>query len=126
MMLLFNIGAAALLLPLRYGLGGAALATSAMFGEFIWTALRNNDNSRPLAELMMFGVSYLAIAMLTYLLGRQMRDSQALAERRGAQVANLAEINELIIRRMVIFRDNQHVTASFAASLGNALSRKFQ
>jgi hypothetical protein len=27
---------------------------------------------------------------------------------------------------MVIFRDNQHVTASFAASLGNALSRKFQ
>jgi two-component system sensor histidine kinase PilS (NtrC family) len=100
LMLLFNIGAAALLLPLRYGLGGAALAASAMLGEFLWTLLRNNDNSRPLAELLMFGVSYLAIAMLTYLLGRQMRDSQALAERRGAQVANLAEINELIIRRM--------------------------
>jgi two-component system sensor histidine kinase PilS (NtrC family) len=100
LMLLFNIGAAALLLPLRYGLSGAALAALAMLGEFLWTLLRNNDNNRPLAELLMFGVSYLAIAMLTYLLGRQMRDSQALAERRGAQVANLAEINELIIRRM--------------------------
>ena len=100
LMLLFNIGAAALLLPLRYGLSGAAIAALAMLGEFLWTLLRNNTNDRPLAELLMFGVSYLAIAMLTYLLGRQMRDSQALAERRGAQVANLAEINELIIRRM--------------------------
>jgi two-component system sensor histidine kinase PilS (NtrC family) len=100
LMLLFNIGAAGLLLPLRYGLGGAAIAALAMLGEFLWTLLRNNSNDRPLAELLMFGVSYLAIAMLTYLLGRQMRDSQALAERRGAQVANLAEINELIIRRM--------------------------
>ena len=100
LMLLFNIGAAALLLPLRYGLGGAAIAATAMFGEFVWSALRDNDSTRPLAELLMFTVSYLAIAMLTYLLGRQMRDSQALAERRGAEVANLAEINELIIRRM--------------------------
>ena len=46
MMLLFNIGAAALLLPLRYGLGGAALAASAMLGEFVWTALRDNAGSR--------------------------------------------------------------------------------
>jgi len=48
----------------------------------------------------MFSVSFLAIAMLTYLLGRQMRASQALAERRSAEVNDLAEINELIIRRM--------------------------
>jgi two-component system sensor histidine kinase PilS (NtrC family) len=97
--LLFNIGAAALLLPLRYGLGGAALAAGAMIGEMIWSSVYDTD-ARPLAERLMFSVSYLAIAMLTYLLGRQMRASQALAERRGAEVADLAEINELIIRRM--------------------------
>jgi len=56
--------------------------------------------ARPLAERVMFAVSYLAIAMLTYLLGRQMRESQALAERRSAEIADLAEVNELIIRRM--------------------------
>jgi len=101
LMLLFNIGAAALLLPLRYGLGGAAFAAAVMFGEYAWTTLRDTEAvNRPLAELMMFGVSYMAIAMLTYLLGRQMRESQALAERRGDEVANLADINELIIRRM--------------------------
>ncbi|MDB6163755.1 MAG: sensor histidine kinase [Xanthomonadaceae bacterium] len=100
LMLLFNIGAAALLLPLRYGLGGAALAATAMIGEMVWTSLGGNTNPSPLAERVMFSVSFLAIAMLTYLLGRQMRASQALAERRGVELADLAEINELIIRRM--------------------------
>jgi two-component system sensor histidine kinase PilS (NtrC family) len=109
LMLLFNIGAAALLLPLRYGLGGAALAAAAMIGELVWSALLDPEAARPLAERMMFSVSFLAIAMLTYLLGRQMRASQALAERRGAEVNDLAEINELIIRRMrtgVVVVDN--------------------
>jgi two-component system sensor histidine kinase PilS (NtrC family) len=100
LMLLFNIGAASLLLPLRYGLGGAVLAAIAMFGELIWSSLLDNDTARPLAERLMFAVSFMSIAMLTYLLGRQMRASQALAERRGAEVNDLAEINELIIRRM--------------------------
>ena len=48
----------------------------------------------------MFAISFLAVATLTNLLGRQMRASVALAERRGAEAANLAEVNELIIRRM--------------------------
>ncbi|MEO6322266.1 MAG: HAMP domain-containing sensor histidine kinase, partial [Polaromonas sp.] len=100
LMLLFNIGSAALLLPLRYGLGGAAVAAVALFGEYLWSELLDSDSARPLAERLMFAVSFMAIAMLTYLLGRQMRTSQALAERRGAEVADLAEINELIIRRM--------------------------
>ena len=100
LMLLFNIGAASLLLPLRYGLGGAALAAAAMISELIWSELRDANSTRPLAERLMFAVSFLAIAMLTYLLGRQMRASQALAERRGADIVDLAEINELIIRRM--------------------------
>jgi two-component system sensor histidine kinase PilS (NtrC family) len=100
LMLLFNVGAASLLLPLRYGLGGAALAASAMIAELVWTSLRGSDSTSSLAERIMFSVSFLAIAMLTYLLGRQMRASQALAERRGVELADLAEINELIIRRM--------------------------
>src|SRR5690606_19377088 len=45
-------------------------------------------------------VSYLAMATLTNLLGRDMRESRDLAHRHGAEAANLAEINELIIRRM--------------------------
>ena len=100
LMLLFNIGSAALLLPLRYGLGGALLAGGALVAQYVWSQLGNTGEQRPLAEVVMFSVSFLAIAMLTYMLGRQMRDSRALAERRGAELADLAAVNELIIRRM--------------------------
>jgi len=100
LMLVFNVAAAALLLPLRLGLAGGALAGVAMIGEFVWARLSGPALGRPMAEPVMFAVSFLSIAMLSYLLGRQIRESQALAERRGGQVADLAAINELIIRRM--------------------------
>ncbi|MDQ3159807.1 MAG: ATP-binding protein [Pseudomonadota bacterium] len=100
MMLLFNVGATALLLPLRLGLGAAALAALALIGEYLLQALSADGAGRPLAELLMFTISYLAMATLTNLVGRQMRASEALAARRGSQADNLAEINELIIRRM--------------------------
>jgi two-component system sensor histidine kinase PilS (NtrC family) len=100
LLLLFNIGSAALLLPLRFGLGGALLAGGALTAEYIWTQLGDDAAQRPYAEVLMFSVSFLSIAMLTYLLGRQMRDSHALAERRGAELADLAAVNELIIRRL--------------------------
>ena len=100
LMLLFNIGAAALLLPLRLGLATGAVAATALIGESVWSALSDGAASRPLAELLMFAVSFLAIATLTNLLGRQLRASQALAQRRGVEAANLAEVSELILRRL--------------------------
>ena len=100
MMLLFNVGAAAVLLPLRLGLGMAALAAVAFAVEYGWALVDGIAPTHSLAELSMFSVSYLAIATLTHLLGRQAQAAEALAERRGTQVADLAEVNELIIRRM--------------------------
>ncbi len=100
MMLLFNVGAAALLLPLRLGLGTALFAAVALICEYVVRALAGTGSTRPLAELLMFTISYLAMATLTNLVGRQMRASEALATRRGNQAANLAEVNDLIIRRM--------------------------
>lgn len=80
MMLLFNVGAAAMLLPQRWSLVIAALAGGALLGEHLWTLLAGHGRDRPLAEMLMFSVSYLAIATLTSIVGRQMRASQALAE----------------------------------------------
>jgi two-component system sensor histidine kinase PilS (NtrC family) len=99
LMLLFNVGAAALFLPLRLGLGCAVLAFAAILGEQLWTLVETGSD-RPLAEMLMFGTSYLALATLMNQLGLRMQASEALASRRGAEAANLAEVNELIIRRM--------------------------
>ena len=100
LMLLFNIAASSLFLPQRTGLVVAAAASLALFGEYLWNAFEPGAIGRPLAEVLMFTVSFFAVAALTHQLGRQMRASFALADRRGAEVANLAEVNELIIRRM--------------------------
>ncbi len=100
MLLVFNVGAASLLMPLRMGLVAAVLAALAVTLQSLWAGLLEGDAGERIAELVMFCVSYVAIAALTSMLGRQLRSSEALAEERGTQVANLAEVSELIIRRM--------------------------
>ncbi|KGM56568.1 ATPase [Lysobacter arseniciresistens ZS79] len=99
LMLMFNVGAAALLLPARLGLGAAVVAVLGIIGEYVWSDLVD-DTDRMVAEPLMFAVGYLALATLTSILGRQMRASYDLAEQRGVETAHLTEVNELIIRRL--------------------------
>jgi len=122
LMLLFNVGSASLLLTLRLGLGVAVLASAGLTSAYLWTLLAEHIQPRPMAELMMFTVSFLAIATLTHQLRLQMRATEALAERRGAEAVRLAEINELIIRRMrtgvlLVDREAQIRLANEAAML---------
>ncbi|HEX5754886.1 MAG TPA: HAMP domain-containing sensor histidine kinase, partial [Arenimonas sp.] len=110
-LLLFNIGAGALILTWQAGIGFATAAAAMLLGEFIYARLFEAQLVRPLAETVMFSVTYLATAILCYLLGKQMSESQELAERRSEELANLAEVNELVIRRMrtgVLVVDSQH------------------
>ncbi len=100
LMLMFNLGAAALLLPPRPGIGAALVAVALLVGEFLWTQRMDEASGRSLIEPVMFSIGYLALATVMSLLGRQMRNSYDLAERRGAEADQLAEINELIIRRL--------------------------
>ncbi len=122
LMLMFNVGSASLLLSLRMGLGVAILASVGLASAYLWTLLLEQQPARPMAELMMFTVSFLAIATLTHQLRVQMRATEALAERRGAEAVRLAEINELIIRRMrtgvlLVDREAQIRLANEAAML---------
>jgi two-component system sensor histidine kinase PilS (NtrC family) len=123
MMLLFNVSAAALLLPsTRMALVVALIAIAALFGEYFFTFFHDQSSNRSLAEVIMFAVSYLALAYLAHQAGQKARASQALAEKRGEEVANLFEVNELIIRRMrtgvlVVDADNHIKLSNEAASL---------
>ncbi len=99
LLLLFNVGASALLLSLRWSLIIASVAALMQFGDYVYVQLALQEN-RALPEAVMFGVSYLATALLTNQLGRQLRETEVLAEQRGAEVDNLARVNEMIIRRM--------------------------
>jgi len=100
LLLLFNVGAGALILPQTMGLGFATAAAVVVLGESIYRRTFELMDQRPMAESVMFSVTYLATAVLCELLSRQVTESQALAEKRGEELANQAEINELVIRRM--------------------------
>ncbi|MFT4196587.1 MAG: ATP-binding protein [Pseudoxanthomonas sp.] len=123
MLLLFNVAAAASMLPMRR-LAAAVTAAAAIvhFGEYLTALFSHQDVDRPLAEVVMFCVSYLAVGLLATQIGQRARASQQLADRRGEEVANLVEVNELIIRRMrtgvlVVDAESRIKLANEAASL---------
>ena len=100
LMLVFNIGAVSLFLSLRGSVAMAAVAALSLIGEYAWDGIEFGTVARPFAEVLMFSVAYFAVAALIHHLGGRMRATQRLADQRGAEAANLAEINELVIRRM--------------------------
>ncbi|MBS0488254.1 MAG: two-component sensor histidine kinase, partial [Proteobacteria bacterium] len=99
MLLLVNVGAGALLLPQRQAGFFAALATLCVIGQALANRIIDGSD-RNLIEYGLYGLGYFAIATLALVLRRQMRETAELAEQRGIDLANLAQINELIIRRM--------------------------
>ena len=122
MLLLFNVASSALLLPYRLGLVVSAAAPAAMILEFLFELFSQTPSDRPVAEVIMFAISYAAVGLLASQAGQRARKSEALADQRGVEVANLFEVNELIIRRMRtgvlgVDADNRIKLANEAASL---------
>jgi len=100
MALIVNFGAAAVLLPLRTTLTLALVAGTLLLGEYLLSRGDSGLDSRTLIEILVCALGYVAMAKLGDMVGRQMRDTHVLAQQRGEEVASLAQINELIIRRM--------------------------
>ncbi len=100
MMLAVNLSAGALILPLRLSSFFAALATLGILGNTFLGIASSDPGDRDLLEAALFGLAYFASTTLCHVLGRQLRATEALAEQRSTDLANLAQINELIIRRM--------------------------
>jgi two-component system sensor histidine kinase PilS (NtrC family) len=100
MMLMVNVGVGALLLPFRQSLLLAALAAVGVIAPPLFNYFVGFSADRSILEASLFGFAYLAVAALCAHLGRQMRETEALAEQRGLDLLNLEQVNDLIIRRM--------------------------
>src|SRR5690606_37341383 len=100
LLLVVNVGAGALLLRTRTRMAFASIAALITVGEYLLSTYAHDAWGRNFVEVVMLGVTDLAAALVTNRPGRQMQGTQALADRRGAEVADLAQLDELIIRRM--------------------------
>jgi two-component system sensor histidine kinase PilS (NtrC family) len=99
MMLLVNVGIAALLLPLRaYVFAG--IAAIGVLAPYAWQRVNVPGADHPSAETAGIVIAYFVIAALLRYLGGHMRATEDLAAQRGVDLLNLEQVNDLIIQRM--------------------------
>ncbi len=104
LLLIVAIVGVSLILGKRMTVFFAALATIATLLQHTWGVLTSNIPLSTVAgglpQAGMLGIGLLAISGLSNGLARRLRVTEALAERRGTDLVNLANVNEQIIRRM--------------------------
>ena len=94
-LLLVNVSCGALLLPPRLAFPFAVLASIALIGSFGTGGGRDAWSSASL-----YALSYLAATVLCQIIRRSMLETRKLAVQREVDLANLTQMNDLIIRRM--------------------------
>jgi len=111
-LLLISVAAGSILLPGRMAFLFAAVATMAVIGEQLYSTLLDNaPRTTDYTQSGLLGVALFATAGLTYLLVRRIHESEALARRRGIDIANLAKLNALIVQRLqagIIVTDHEN------------------
>jgi two-component system sensor histidine kinase PilS (NtrC family) len=99
-LLLITVAMSALLLPGRLALLAAAIASVTLLSESLHSLSVEGSSERNLAQAALLGTAFFLTVAIFYWLARLTRQSQELVERQGVDIANLAQINELIIQRM--------------------------
>lgn len=99
MMVLVNVGIAALLLPRRAYLF-ATIAAIGILVPFGYEWLSDPTPRRPDAETAFNVIAFFMVAVLLRYLGGHMRAAEDLAAQRGVDLLNLEQVNDLIIQRM--------------------------
>ena len=104
LLLIVAVAGSSLMLGRKVSIFYASLATIAAMLQHSWGLLVgdlvNEDLMQGYPHVGILGVGLFATATLGYTLGSRLRATEALADRRGKDIANLSHINELIIQRM--------------------------
>lgn len=123
-LLIISVAAGGILLPGRIAFLFAAMATISIFSEQIYSnQVLGMSRATDYTYTGLLGVALFATASLTYLVVRRIYESEALARRRGMDIANLAKLNAHIVQRLqagIIVTDHEH-----RVRLINDTARKF-
>lgn len=98
-LMVLTIAISSITLGGRSALGIAALATIVILLQQIFSSfITPGTSSYPAAGLL--GTTYFATAIIFQFLAKRVRESEELAQRRGIDLANLAQLTQHIIQRM--------------------------
>jgi len=106
LLLLVAVAGASLMLGKRMTILFAALATIAVGIEVNWSFLTEGEwaasrwSTDGYTQMGLLGIGLFATATLTHFLANRLRATEELAQKRGVDLANLSQLNELIIARM--------------------------
>lgn len=119
-LLAVTMAAGGLLIGGRCALVFAALASSAVLGEQVYIHVNVAFDGRGYTYAGAQGAAFFAIAILAFVAAKRTERSDALAHQRGADLANLQQLNEFIVQHlqsgiMVIDEGHHIVTANRSA-----------
>ena len=89
----------------------AAIATLAVLAEQVVTMFEGSMSTANYTQAGLLGAGFFGTAILAHELARRLQESEALAQRRGVDLANMAQLTEYIIQRMqtgILVIDNHH------------------
>lgn len=124
MLLIISIAGGSLTMAGRTAHLFAAIATLAVLAEQLYSWLQGATITTNYTHAGLLGASFFATASLAHVLARRLRESQALAERRGVDLANMAQLTEYVIQRMqtgILVVDNQFSIRLINASAARLL-----
>jgi len=111
-LLLIAVAAGSTLLPGRMAFLFAAIAAMAVMGEEVYSSLLLDiSNSSGYTQAGLLGLALFATAAVTNLMVRRIKETEALARRRGIDIDNLAKLNAHIVQRLqagIIATDHEH------------------
>ncbi len=100
MLLVVAIAAGSLIMAGEMSRFFAAIATLAVLTEQLIRSNQVHVDDASYTHAGLLGASFFATAILAHNLARRLRESEALAARRGVDLANMAQLTEYIIQRM--------------------------
>jgi two-component system sensor histidine kinase PilS (NtrC family) len=100
LLLVITVAGGSVLTQGRIAILFAAMASIAVLAQQIWIVFHEPQVEPQYTHAGLLGVAFFATSFVISVSARRLRLTQALAARRGVDLANLAELNEHIIQRM--------------------------
>ncbi len=100
MLLVITVAGGSLLMEGRTARLFAAIAAIAVLAEQGYAWFASTPAATDYTHAGLLGATFFATAILAHGLARRLRESEALAERRGVDLANMSQLTEYVIQRM--------------------------